>query len=110
MPRNRNDPPTDPPAQPPGGFLVRATSCASCIYRADSPLDIRKLEADVADPHFPGAFRTHRICHYEHATGACCRGFWIRHADAFPAGQLAQRLGMVVETDSRALGAGRPPD
>ena len=32
-----------------GGFLVQAKACATCIYRRDSPLDIRKLEADVAD-------------------------------------------------------------
>ncbi len=27
---------------------------------------------------------------------ACCRGFWNRHKNQFAAGQLAQRLGLVV--------------
>ena len=28
---------------------------------------------------------------------ACCRGFWNRHKDEFAVGQVAQRLGLVVE-------------
>ena len=30
------------------------------------------------------------------ARGACCRGFWNRHKDQFPLGQVAQRLNAVV--------------
>jgi hypothetical protein len=32
----------------------------------------------------------------------CCRGFWDRHKDEFPGGQLAQRLDCVefVEVDT----------
>ncbi|HEY1440485.1 MAG TPA: hypothetical protein VGF65_06530 [Mycobacterium sp.] len=36
-------------------FLVQRVRCATCIYRRDTPLDIRKLEADVADEY--GGFR-----------------------------------------------------
>ena len=76
-------------------FKVRKTACATCIYRDDSPLDLAALEDEVADPH--GGFAGHRICH--HSETLCCRGFWARHKDAFTAGQLAQRLGLVRFTD-----------
>lgn len=72
-------------------FQVQKKQCPTCIYRPDSPLDLARLEAEVADPH--GGFRGHRICHHHGA--ACCRGFWNRHKDQFPAGQIAQRLGLV---------------
>jgi hypothetical protein len=72
-------------------FRVQRKACATCIYRKDSSLDIRKLENDVRDPHM--GFKGHRICH--HSKSACCRGFWNRHKNEFPAGQLAQRLGFV---------------
>lgn len=75
------------------GFRVRAKACATCIYRKDSPLDIGKLEADVADKHMAGLFAGYRVCH--HSKDACCRGFWNRHRDHFALGQLAQRLGLV---------------
>jgi len=77
-------------------FKVQKDPCSSCIYRGDSPLEIEKLERQVADPH--GGFSGHRICHH---TGsglsdpACCAVFWRRHKDDFPAGQIAQRLGVV---------------
>lgn len=74
------------------GFLVQDRVCSTCIYRKDSPLDLKKLEADVADKH--GGFKGHRICH--HSKDACCRGFWNRHKDKFAAGQIAQRLGLVL--------------
>jgi len=73
-------------------FLVQAKPCATCIYRKDSPLNLRRLEADIADGY--GGFRGHRICH--HSDDVCCRGFWNRHKDRFAMGQIAQRLGMVV--------------
>lgn len=33
------------------GFEVQKRQCATCIYRKDSPLDLKKLEAQIADPH-----------------------------------------------------------
>lgn len=79
------------------GFRVQRRMCRTCIYRPDSTLSLAKLEADVADPHMDGYFKGHRVCH--HSMDACCRGFWDRHKDAFTAGQLAQRLGMVTFVD-----------
>ena len=76
---------------------VRKTACATCIYRDDSPLDLAALEREVADPH--GGFAGHRICH--HSETLCCRGFWVRHKDAFTLGQVAQRLGLVHFTDDK---------
>ncbi len=73
---------------------VQAKACSTCIYRKDSQLDLKALEAEVADPYMPGYFKGHRICH--HSKDVCCRGFWNKHKDKFTAGQLAQRLGMVV--------------
>jgi hypothetical protein len=70
---------------------VQKTHCSTCIYRPDSPLDLAKLEADVADGY--GGFKGHRICH--HSDDACCAGFWARHKDEFQLGQIAQRLGVV---------------
>jgi hypothetical protein len=72
-------------------FKVQQRMCSTCIYRHDSTLNIKKLEADVADKY--GGFRGHRICH--HSKDVCCRGFWERHKDKFAAGQIAQRLKMV---------------
>jgi len=75
------------------GFRVQAKSCATCIYRKDTPFDLRKLEAEIADPNMAGFFSGHRICH--HSGDVCCRGFWNRHKDHFTLGQIAQRLGFV---------------
>lgn len=83
-----------------GGFAVRATQCSTCIYRPDSPLDLKKLEAAIADPRQSGHFAGYRICHTPKAdSGLVCRGFWDRHRDHFNLGQVAQRLNYVVETD-----------
>lgn len=71
-------------------FSVQKKSCATCIYRKDSPLDLKKLEAEVSDDH---GFKSYRICH--HSDSACCRGFWNRHKNKFQLGQVAQRLGLV---------------
>lgn len=71
---------------------VQRRSCRTCIYRKDSPLDLAKLEAQIADGY--GGFRGHRICH--HSDDAVCAGFWKRHKDQFQLGQVAQRLGFVV--------------
>lgn len=70
---------------------VQDRPCATCIYRKDSPLDLEKLESQVADSY--GGFHSFRVCH--HSKDACCRGFWNRHKDKFAAGQIAQRLGLV---------------
>lgn len=77
---------------------VQKTQCSTCIYRPDSPLDLKKLEAGVADGY--GGFTGHRICH--HSDDACCAGFWARHKNEFQLGQIAQRLGVVkfVEDDT----------
>jgi hypothetical protein len=73
---------------------VQKKQCSTCIYRKDSPLDIGRLEAEVADGY--GGFRDHRECHHaEKSSGVCCRGFWNRHKDRFQRGQVAQRLGRV---------------
>ena len=77
---------------------VASDQCSTCIYRADSPLDLKSLEAQIADPRMAGFFKGHRVCHTlqdETGTGPCCRGFWNRHKDRFTAGQIAQRLGLV---------------
>lgn len=79
-------------------FRVQRKQCSTCIYRDDCPLDIDKLEADVADNY--GAFRSHRQCHHTNdSEPACCAGFWARHKDKFQAGQIAQRLDMVQFVD-----------
>jgi hypothetical protein len=82
-------------------FKVQRKMCESCIYKPDSPLDIKHLESQIADRF--GGFKGHRVCH--HSTDACCSGFWRRHKDKFPLGQIAQRLGMVVfvEEDEVAM-------
>ncbi len=72
-------------------FKVQKTPCATCIYRKDSSLDLKKLESDIKDNY--GGFKGYRICH--HSKDACCRGFWARHKDKFQLGQIAQRLGLV---------------
>lgn len=84
-------------------FKVQKRMCATCIYRPDSKLDLKKLENDVRDPYV--GFKGHRICH--HSASVCCRGFWEKHKNAFPAGQIAQRLKAVVfvHVDRFKLGA-----
>jgi hypothetical protein len=82
-------------------FEVQSKQCATCIYRKDSPLDIKRLEAQIADPHMRGFFAGFRICH--HSKSACCRGFWNRHKNDFAAGQIAQRLNMVRFVDHDVL-------
>lgn len=77
-------------------FEVQSRMCDSCIYRPDSSLDIRRLEAQIADPRMKGFFVKYRACHHaSNKRGVCCRGFWNTHKDHFTAGQLAQRLNLV---------------
>lgn len=73
------------------GFPVQKKLCSTCIFRRGSPLDLNKLLDDIADPY--GGFKGYRICH--HSDKACCAGFWAKHKNDFPMGQIAQRLGMV---------------
>jgi hypothetical protein len=80
-------------------FRVQRKMCDTCIYRPDSALDLRVLEDEVRDPHM--GFRGHRICH--HSDDVCCRGFWERHKDEFPLGQIAQRLNRVEFVDVDVL-------
>lgn len=84
-------------------YLVQRRMCVTCIYRPDSPLDLKKLENDVRDQY--GFFKGSRICH--HSDDVCCRGFWERYKDEFQAGQLAQRLGMVHFVDVDTIGRRR---
>jgi len=80
-------------------FKVQKTRCTTCIYKPDSPLDLKELEAQVADNY--GGFQGHRICH--HSEDACCSGFWKKNKDKFQLGQIAQRLGMVEEVEVDTL-------
>lgn len=79
-------------------FKVQSKACSTCIYRKDSPLNLKVLEAEIADKHI--GFKGHRICH--HSDDVCCRGFWNKHKNSFQMGQIAQRLDMVefVEVDT----------
>lgn len=79
-------------------FEVMSRRCSTCIYRKDSPLDLRALEDQVRDGW--GGFKGHRICHHSRrGAKTCCRGFWNRHSWKFAAGQIAQRLGLVKFVD-----------
>lgn len=84
-------------------FKVKKTACESCIYRKGSPLNLAKLEAEIADPKMKGFFKGHRACHkhtmIDKDEDVCCRGFWERHKDKFQMGQLAQRFGIVQEIE-----------
>lgn len=88
-------------------FKVQRQMCSTCIYRKKSPLDLKKLEADVADKHMKGFFRGFRACHHAAGKSVCCAGFWARHRDSFPAGQIAQRLNCVSYVKEDSLNA--PP-
>lgn len=83
-------------------FKVQKQMCSTCIYRTDSPLDIKELESQIADRHMKGFFSGHRLCHHDSSNKTCCRGFWNKHKDNFAAGQIAQRLDAVefVEVDN----------
>lgn len=85
-------------------FRVQKKRCATCIYRKDSPLDLKKLEAEITDPY--GGFSGYRICH--HSEDVCCRGFWDRWKNHFAAGQVAQRLKFVEFVHVDTITAKRP--
>lgn len=80
-------------------FKVQRKQCATCIYRKKSPLDIKRLEAQIADKHV--GFKSYRICH--HSKDVCCKGFWDRHSDEFQLGQIAKRLNLVDFVDVDTL-------
>ena len=82
-----------------GPLRVQRRQCDTCIYRPDTHFDLAQLEAEVRDEHM--GFKGYRICH--HSDDACCRGFWNRHKDEFPAGQIAQRLELVSFVDDDTL-------
>lgn len=69
---------------------VQKVSCSTCIYRKDSPLDIKKLERQIGKDSV-GNFLGYRVCH--HSKDVCCRGFWNKHKDHFNLGRIVQRLG-----------------
>jgi hypothetical protein len=85
------------------GLRVQREQCATCIFRKESPLDLKSLLDQVRDRTVPGFlwFKGHRICH--HSEDAVCAGFWARYKDLFQLGQIAQRLGMVcyVQDDNQ---------
>lgn len=47
---------------------VQRRQCETCIYRDDSALNIKQLEAQIADPRMQGHFKGHRICHHTQTT------------------------------------------
>ena len=93
---------------PAPGLTVRKTPCRTCIYRADSPLDIEVLEAEVRNPRY--GFDGFRQCHHHPELTVCCQGFWTRHKREFTAGQLAVRLDCVftIADDGRIEHAPQP--
>ena len=64
----------------PAELVVRGTQCATCIYRPECVLDVKRLENEVRNRH--GGMEGFRICHTETFAGekrkVCCRGFWDR--------------------------------
>ncbi len=76
-------------------FYIQKKQCSTCIYRKDSPLDIKNLESQIADKY--GGFNGYRICHHaKKGSKICCRGFWNRHKNKFALGQISQRLNLFV--------------
>ena len=83
-----------------GRVKVRATQCATCIYRPDSGLGttLLDLEAEAADPAMPGHFARWRACHatrYD-AADVVCAGFYARHRHRCTPLQIADRLDGIV--------------
>jgi hypothetical protein len=78
---------------------VQRVPCDTCIFRKESPLDLKALLDAVRDFSVPGFlyFKGHRICH--HSTDAVCSTFWTKFRDKFTLGQIAQRLGVVEYVD-----------
>jgi hypothetical protein len=87
-------------------FKVQDKLCDTCIYRKDTPLDLKKLEDEVRDKY--GGFRDFRICH--HSEDVCCRGFWNAHANEFALGQIAQLIDAVEFVNVDILKRGSKSD
>lgn len=79
---------------------VIKNACSTCIYRKDSVLNLNELEEQIKDKNMEGYFNGYRICHNHNK--AVCRGFWNQHKNDFDLGQLAQRLGLVIEVEQRS--------
>ena len=77
-------------------LIVRASSCRTCIYHPDNPLDLEELERQVTDDH--GHMANYRACHH-HEDGRCCRGFWNRHRANCTPLLIAERLDRVAFSD-----------
>ena len=92
--KNQRKPPPHPP-----GVLVQHAQCETCIYRADTAYNTKKLEDRVRDPRDPRHFTTSRACHAFRGRTVVCRGFWDRHAEDFDLGQIAVRLDAVYTID-----------
>lgn len=87
----------------PPGRLHTQPKAADCSL----PSPAQPARAPCRDPHMPGFFSGHRICH--HSETACCAGFWARHRNDFTLGQVAQRIGaveFVQDDDVMSLTAG----
>lgn len=98
-----------PPQEGAPGLAVMSRACDTCIFRKDLHWDLESLLAEVRDPHAEGHFKSYRACHHkgEGQDTAVCRGFWNRYRDDFDLGQLAQRLGLVIEIEPTGLFIGR---
>lgn len=81
------------------GLEVQRSACSTCIFGPRSPVDLAAKLAEIADAY--GGFNGYRVCH--HSATAVCAGFWAKHRDDFAAGQIAQRLGLVVLVDHDTL-------
>jgi hypothetical protein len=86
------------------GFEVMRRRCATCIYRKDwRGTPIEALEEQVREKHRGATgFEGYRVCHHQKRRGkACCKIFWDHHKDDFAAGQVAQRLKLVVYVEPK---------
>lgn len=76
---------------------VRATQCATCIYRPDSPLDLSVLEGEALDHGTPDHYARWRACHAHYdANDTVCKGFYDAHGEDCTPIQVAKRLGGIV--------------
>lgn len=83
---------------------VQVAPCSTCIFRKDSPLDLKRLLGAVREKNRFGFefFKGHRVCHHSH--DAVCYGFWAKYRDKFQLGQIAQRLGIVEYVNDDTIG------
>lgn len=78
-----------------GRVHVRAERCATCVFRAGNPMELRRgrVREMIEEAR---ANESAIVCHATLGTGAnaVCRGFFDRHATA-PL-EIADRLGLVA--------------